>query len=45
MSLLEKIKNLAKQNQADNVATRRYLHAHPELSYQELETSKFIQAE
>ena len=45
MSLLEKIKNLAKQNQADNVATRRYLHAHPELSYQEFETSKFIQAE
>jgi hippurate hydrolase len=45
MHLLEKIKNLAKQNQADNVATRRYLHAHPELSYQEFETSKFIQAE
>jgi hippurate hydrolase len=45
MSLLEKIKNLAKQNQADNIATRRYLHAHPELSYQEFETSKFIQAE
>lgn len=45
MSLLEKIKNLAKQNQSDNIATRRYLHAHPELSYQEFETSKFIQAE
>ena len=45
MSLLEKIKNLAKQNQANNVTTRRYLHAHPELSYQEFETSKFIQAE
>ena len=45
MSLLEKIKQLAKQNQADNVTTRRYLHAHPELSYQEFETSKFIQAE
>ncbi|MGI9137780.1 MAG: M20 metallopeptidase family protein, partial [Sediminibacterium sp.] len=45
MSLLEKIKQLAKQNQADNITTRRYLHAHPELSYQEFETSKFIQAE
>ena len=45
MSLLEKIKQLAKQNQADNVTTRRYLHAHPELSYQEFETCKYVQAQ
>ena len=43
--LLEKIKTLAGQNQAENVATRRHLHAHPELSYQEFETSQFIQAQ
>lgn len=43
--LLEKIKALAKQHQAENVLTRRHLHAHPELSYQEFETSKYIQAQ
>jgi hippurate hydrolase len=43
--LLEKIKSLAKQHQAENVLTRRHLHAHPELSYQEFETSKYIQAQ
>ncbi len=43
--LLEKIKSLAKQHQAENVATRRHLHAHPELSYQEFETSKYVQAQ
>jgi metal-dependent amidase/aminoacylase/carboxypeptidase family protein len=34
--LLDKIKALAAEHQADNIATRRHLHAHPELSYQEL---------
>ena len=43
--LLEKIKSLAAQGQAENIATRRHLHAHPELSYQEFETCKFIQAQ
>ena len=43
--LLEKIKSLARQNQAENVSTRRHLHAHPELSYQEFETSKYVQAQ
>jgi hippurate hydrolase len=43
--LLEKIKSLAKQHQAENVLTRRHLHAHPELSYQEFETSKYVQAQ
>jgi len=41
--LLEKIKSLAKQHQAENVSIRRHLHAHPELSYQEFETSKYVQ--
>ena len=43
--LLEKIKTLAAQGQAENIATRRHLHAHPELSYQEFETCKFVQAQ
>ena len=43
--LLEKIKNLAAQGQAENIATRRHLHAHPELSYQEFETCKYVQAQ
>jgi amidohydrolase len=43
--LLEKIKILAAQYQAENVATRRHLHANPELSYQEFETCKYVQAQ
>ena len=43
--LLEKIKSLAKQHQAENVFIRRHLHANPELSYQEFETSKYVQAQ
>jgi len=43
--LLEKIKSLAKQHQAENVSIRRHLHANPELSYQEFETSKYVQAQ
>ena len=43
--LLEKIKSLAKQHQVENVSIRRHLHAHPELSYQEFETSKYVQAQ
>ncbi|TRZ82346.1 MAG: amidohydrolase [Sediminibacterium sp.] len=43
--LLEKIKSLAKQHQAENVSIRRDLHANPELSYQEFETSKYVQAQ
>lgn len=42
--LLDKIKTLAAQHQAANIAIRRHLHAHPELSYQEFETSKYVQA-
>jgi hippurate hydrolase len=43
--LLERIKSLAKQHQAENVSIRRHLHANPELSYQEFETSKYVQAQ
>ncbi len=43
--LLEKIKSLAAQGQQENIAIRRHLHANPELSYQEFETCKFVQAE
>ena len=43
--LLEKIKSLAKQHQAENISIRRHLHANPELSYQEFETSKYVQVQ
>ncbi len=39
----EKIKSLAASYFKDFVAIRQHLHAHPELSYKEFETSKFIQ--
>jgi hippurate hydrolase len=42
--LLEKIKSLSKEHLSDTIATRRHLHAHPELSYKEFETSKYVQA-
>jgi hippurate hydrolase len=43
--LLEKIKTLAAQDLEANIAIRRHLHAHPELSYQEFETCKYVQAQ
>jgi amidohydrolase len=39
----EKIKDLAKKYAPDYIKVRHHLHAHPELSYQEFETSKFVQ--
>ena len=41
--LKEKIKTLAHKYQKDFVEIRHYLHAHPELSYKEFETSAFVQ--
>lgn len=41
--LLQNIKDLAKQYAPEFIAVRRHLHAHPELSYQEFETSKYVQ--
>lgn len=39
----EKIKALAKKYFPEFVEVRHHLHAHPELSYQEFEMSKFVQ--
>ena len=40
----EKIKSLAKKYSYEFIQVRHHLHAHPELSYQEFETSKFVQS-
>ncbi len=40
--LLERIKQRAAELSAKTVETRRYLHAHPELSYQEYETAAYV---
>ena len=45
MNLLPTIKNRAKEIHPDLVRIRRHLHAHPELSFKEYETSKFVKAE
>ena len=42
MMLKDKVALLANQIHADTVANRRHLHAHPELSFQEYETSAFV---
>jgi hippurate hydrolase len=39
----EKIKSLASKYKSEFIDIRRHIHAHPELSYEEFETSKFIQ--
>ena len=39
----EKIKALAKKYAPEFIAIRHHLHAHPELSYQEFETSRYVQ--
>ncbi len=38
----DKIQELAKQYHADVIGIRRHLHQHPELSYQEAQTGRFI---
>jgi amidohydrolase len=40
--MLQKIKTLAKQNATLLIELRHHLHAHPELSFKEFETSQFI---
>jgi len=42
--LEQKIKTLAKQYADEFIEVRHHLHAHPELSYKEFETSKFVQS-
>ena len=41
--LQQKIKDLARQWAPEFIEVRHHLHANPELSYQEFETSKFVQ--
>jgi hippurate hydrolase len=41
--LQEKIKALAQEYKQEFIDVRHHLHAHPELSYQEFETSAFVQ--
>ncbi len=43
--LEQKIKELAHQLSDEFIAVRRHLHAHPELSYQEFQTSQFVQSQ
>ena len=40
----ELVSNLAQKYAPEVIAYRRHLHANPELSYQEFETSKFVQS-
>ena len=41
--LQQQIKDLAKKYAAEFIEVRHHIHANPELSYEEYETSKFIQ--
>ena len=41
--MIEKIKQLSAKYAQEFIEVRHHLHAHPELSYKEFETSKFIQ--
>ena len=42
--MIEKVKALAKKYSPEFIQVRHILHANPELSYQEFETSKFVQS-
>jgi len=44
LSIKENIQALSKQYRNEFIAIRHQLHMHPELSYEEFETSKFIQS-
>lgn len=43
LRMLLKIKSLASQYKDEFIAVRQHLHAHPELSYKEFQTSTYIQ--
>jgi amidohydrolase len=40
--MIQKIKSISKEIAAESVATRRHLHQHPELSFQEYQTARFV---
>lgn len=40
----DRIKELSKQFAAETIANRRHLHSHPELSFEEYETQKYVKA-
>ena len=42
MSLATDIKQLTRQHKAEVIAIRRHLHRHPELSFQEQETARYV---
>ena len=42
MNLSDRIKQQVELNFDELVATRRHIHSHPELSFEEFETTKFI---
>ena len=44
MALLDNIKNLSQELHQETVANRQHLHANPELSFEEYNTSAFIQS-
>jgi len=44
MNIQEEIKSLTTKLHDEMIATRRFLHQHPEVSYKEFETSKFIKS-
>ena len=45
MNLLNKVKSLATDYAKDTIEIRRHIHAHPELSFKEFETAKFVAAQ
>jgi amidohydrolase len=40
--MIDKIKTLAQEYSADIISIRHHLHAHPELSFQEFETARYV---
>ncbi|MBP6332474.1 MAG: amidohydrolase [Aminivibrio sp.] len=44
-SMLEKIKELAASSKSDTVAFRHHLHTHPEIAWQEVETTRAVAEE
>lgn len=42
MALIEKIKSISRSLHQETIAHRHHLHAHPELSFEETETAKYV---